>query len=1174
MSRRNPFVSITLLGLKILAWILMAAVLLVGGSLIMVVKTLQPDRLTPIVAKVASSAIERGSMTLGRAELTLRPGFPFLNISLDDITVISDVRATLHDSLRNVIPAEADTLLRLERLSGAINLTALASGKIDLRNVELLRPRARIARYTTEVMNYDIFPLSDDSDTAAVVIPEIKFDHFSLIEPLPVEYHDYTDGTEATLDIATVNIPGTTAPTYRLTLYSNLHTPLLDDLRLNPLTLGLDGTLVWSPDRPYVAAVNDFRLDVAFLSLILDTEIDFTEQPVLKSLSVKIDNLPVDSLIERIPPAKLREYGISGLRTGAYLNVAGQLLDPYDMLSGMVPPMNINISVPDCAPSLGRLKLSKFNAAVEVNIPDYNLNNATVTVDRLYAMGNRGAVDISLAGQISQLMMNPTFDGEMRGKVRLGLLPQKLRDRLRAVIDGDLKLDTRMRISPSHFDRNNFHRLYVEGTMDFDKVYYASYDTTKMVYLNHGTINFGTAKTVVRDTIHTPRLLSAKIAVDSADILVDNISMSLKDFKAGVASVNEKGSADSTKVNPVGADISMGSFNLVVLTDSASVRLRDISCFATMKRFERRDKVPEFVFRLHAGRASAGGRTTRFTLVGMDTDIRAHLDSVRASTYDEMGRTVDSVAAMHPHLPMDSIYILAMERYRAHHPHHGPRRVVRRDSLDEEILDIELSKGFARFLRRWDFKGTLTATRARLFTPVFPLRNVVRNLNLAISPDSINIMNVSYKVGESDFLINGIVDNVRRGLLSKGRSALKIRFDMESDTVNVNQIASAIFAGAAYSARHDSVKVSLSHVDSEIELERSIDSINAHIDSVHPVLIPANIDAELILGARNVIYSDLKLKNLTGSILLYKGALNLHQLEASSDVGSIDLSALYSAPKPNDISFGFGMQTRNFNIERFLKLVPAVDSVLPLMRGLGGIIDAEIAATTRIRPDMDIDMPSLKAAIKIQGDSLTLIDPETFKKVSKWLLFKNKNRNIIDSMSVEMLVENSELKVFPFTFRFDRYLLGVSGYNDFAMNFDYHISVLKSPLPFRFGVNLKGNPDKMKVRFGGSKFKKGQEFARVNLVDTTRVNLLKQIQNVFRRGVENGRLQELHLTPPSVPDLPPDTLSAIDSLQMIEAGLLDSISDTTDIPIKSSDDDTESEKKDTRISEQAVRKED
>ena len=50
-------------------------------------------------------------------------------------------------------------------------------------------------------------------------------------------------------------------------------------------------------------------------------------------------------------------------------------------------------------------------------------------------------------------------------------------------------------------------------------------------------------------------------------------------------------------------------------------------------------------------------------------------------------------------------------------------------------------------------------------------------------------------------------------------------------------------------------------------------------------------------------------------------------------------------------------------------------------------------------------------------------------------------------MSVELVVKDSELEIFPFEFNIDRYKLGIFGYHDLAMNFNYHVSVLKSIIP-------------------------------------------------------------------------------------------------------------------------------
>ncbi len=366
---------------------------------------------------------------------------------------------------------------------------------------------------------------------------------------------------------------------------------------------------------------------------------------------------------------------------------------------------------------------------------------------------------------------------------------------------------------------------------------------------------------------------------------------------------------------------------------------------------------------------------------------------------------------------------------------------------------------------------------------------------------------------------------------------------MKSDTVDVNELTVAAFAGAAYAEklRQGTVgKINLASLDGD--LDNQVDALVSQTpDSAGPLLVPTNIDANINVAAENILYSDLHLHDLRGDILMFDGGLNLNNLRAESDAGSLSLSALYSAPAPRDMKLGFGLMLNDFKIDKFLNLVPAIDSIMPLMRDISGIIDADLAATVDVDSNMNMVLPTLDAAVKLQGDSLAFINAETYRTLGKWLRFRDRADNKIKHMSVELLVRDNRMDIFPFTFDIDRYKLGVMGYNDLALNFDYHIAVLKSPLPFKFGINIKGNPDKYKVRFGGAKFREGMVSQSVAVVDTARVNLVRQIQNVFRRGVRNSRFARL------APGRRPayvsaadgsDTLSRADSLALIGEGIL------------------------------------
>ena len=114
---------------------------------------------------------------------------------------------------------------------------------------------------------------------------------------------------------------------------------------------------------------------------------------------------------------------------------------------------------------------------------------------------------------------------------------------------------------------------------------------------------------------------------------------------------------------------------------------------------------------------------------------------------------------------------------------------------------------------------------------------------------------------------------------------------------------------------------------------------------------------------------------------------------------------------------------------------------------------------------------------------------------------------MIDKLSVEVLVKDSQLELFPFVFTMDRYKLGVLGYNDLALNINYHVSVLESPIPFKFGINVKGNPDKLKVRLGRAKFKENMALISLqNMFYTYFESKTKKVRGCLMTQTQNNRL--------------------------------------------------------------------
>lgn len=1136
--------------LKILGLALLALVLAALAALIIALRMLTSAQLTPLVEEAANRALN-ADVSVGRVEIKLRGSLPFIRLEIDSLSIISRDIASLPADERAKLPAWGDTLATVGSIRAGINLASLARGQVRLSNVEIGSPQANILLVNDSLNNFSIVPSSEPDTSSAVAVPEISIKSFRLVDPKPVRYFDAATLTALTARIRTVSLTSADSamavPTdYLLDIETNISSPLFSAIGLQDVPIALDGNVRWRHERPFTLVLADFRYAVSMISGTVETELDFSDFLGVNSLDLKVNPVPLSDMLAMIPDSTARAMRLpQDIRTNAAAAIAIRLTKPYIMASDTLPYAIVDVEIPECYFHWQKLRLEKFALDAHATIEGNDLDLATVDIRRLMAAGPATTIDIS--GMLSSLIADPCFDGSIAGCVNIDRLPPQITQWLNgATASGRIDLNAYARARLSDFERNNFHRLKVAGTVDATNLYYLSADTLTMFTAHALHSRFGTNESITRvlrsrrDStmrhVTVDSLLSASVTMDSASAMVSGLVISVSDFGIGVGAQNTP-LADTTAIIPMGGGLRVGAFSLFTLADTAGLKVRDMKGSVSMRRFKGDTRLPVFTLNADINRISAGDNYTRFMVNG--SKLYARMAKLPDSQLPEARREVkllaDSIHAAHPVIPPDSVYAMALEIRRRRHRH--PRvQLHARAGTDQEIIDWGTTTAAKRLLLDWDMRGTFKAGRARLFTSAFPVRNRLEHLNVRFTNDSVSLDQLAYKAGHSDFVMSGRISNMKRAFTSRRPSPIKADFEIVSDTIDVNELAQAVFTGAAH--RH--AKVGSLNLDDEAMLEQALGK--EMLDSAAaPLLIPVNVDARIDLRAANVKYDDFLLQNLEGTILAYDGAINLHNLSAASDVGSVDLSALYAAPSAADMKFGIGINLSQFNIAHFLRLMPTLDSTLPIMRDLGGIISANIAATADVDSQMNVVLPSLDAAISLKGDSLTVLNPKTFKSISKWLMFKDKNRNMINHMSVDIVVKDNMMHLYPFVFDFDRYRIGIQGSNSLNMDYNFHVSVLKSPIPFRFGVNISGQGDHFKIRLGKARFNEKTAVEDVALADTTRINLVKQLEGVFKRGVRNSHFARINMgQPPAAAkfDLSSDTISRADSLYLKEQGLL------------------------------------
>ena len=1078
--------------------VIIALLLIVAGAITAVVQVLKPEHLTALVEEYTPRFIN-GNLEASRIELTFWSTFPRLTLEADSLTLTSKAFDSLSPRMRSEMPQWADTLLTMTHFTGSVNLAKLAVGEIELYDVEMDQPAVNIAIAPDSTANFDIaLPTAEEEPADTTMwLKSLTLEHFSITRSGPLRYLSMPDSVDATVKLNSIEIDGHQNPAYELTTQGNLQSPLLDRFNLHRLLFDFKGGATFDFNHGLThARVDNLWLQADSIEATLSADATLGDTITLNALSLRMPRVELNHLLPLLGPDAHTDF--KGLNTDLHAAIDLKLTTPYDVNLDQpaIPSVVADIDIPTCHVRWPRknLNIDRFTLQLSADIDGRNLNASTLNLKHLLIDGY--AIDLEANAAVSSPLANPRVTGEVKGRLITDRLPAILMNQLPAKIKGTIGLDTKFRLRQNQLNEQNFHKIFMRGVVslrEFDLfIAHTHENETEPDTLRLNTpltiIRFDSAKAVETNGMKVDSLLSVTLNSDSLYYYGEGMDLQIKDLQAGLGTRNVAHSTDSTVINPFGGSVSIAKLKLRSDIDSIRLNLSKLQANALLTRFMGLERVPKLHLDAQAQRISGGTPTARITVRSPKFDFTANMNP-RRHTARSRRHSADSTAVA---LGADT----TQTRHRRHTAgsHHA---TTPQDSA---------TAGLRNLLRRWDARGNLTAQRARLFTSAFPLRNTLRKIDLWFNTDTVQLRSLSMQAGASDFAINGTISGIKNSIgRRRNRQPLKVEFNVLSDTIDIDQLSRAVFAGAA--AQPDTTLWTQSiNEDSDVD-----DILNVDTTQTAAFIVPPGIDATLTLKAKNVIYTGMLLHNFSGELGMWDQAVHLHNLMASSAMGNIGVSALYNAPNDNDIEFGMGMQLVDFHIEKFLQVTPAIADLLPTIRDFSGVINADIAMTTDLTPQMDFVIPSMQADVKIDGDSLVLLDADTFKSLSKWLMFKNKKHNMIDHMSVELQVDSSQIILYPFIFNIDRYKLGVMGSNDLNLNMNYHVSVLKSPIPFKFGINITGNFDNMKIRLGGAKIKENTVVERMAISTDARINLINQIEGVFRRGANSSRDNSLHL---------------------------------------------------------------
>ena len=1008
-----------------------------------------PARLTPIVRQVADKYITC-EHELGEVDLTFFSTFPEFGLRVDGLCLINPKAG-----------AQSDTLLAAPKVVATVNIREFLRHKnLVVRELSLDNAVANIYMAANGTTNFDVFALSSDTtatDTTSSGLPfdEIKVDA-ARIEGRYISLVDEQDSISAALANTALTARIGSWDDVLLTLQSEAVSATLGDTQYaDSLQVAVSLPASVDLDKMHFA-LRKATLQVNEFALQLDGTADIADSITL-DMHACAREWQIEPLLALLP-ASLTDNMLRDIDVDGRVSLDADVQGVYSQTQ--MPLVDAHLVLEDGRGKYAALPYTLRDVALDADA-HINLNDdkaSRVVIHSLTAKTLDSRIDA--AGEVTELLADMLFDLELNADLHLPDIAYFLPDNMLTTGKGQGKVRAKIHLSDltaMRLERGRFSGdIRLQG-VDFQM-------DSMLAKLPDTRLQF---------TLPTP-----KPSRKSVDWLAAQVSLQSVDFEMIDALTAQLGQTD----------LQIEASN--ILSDNpalcATLGLQSAAPLkAAMDSIEATVAAPKMqVYAEYNTKDTTAVPTLQANLSfddlrGYYTDMQAHLakSSVEASL--RPGKRNKSVPRLEASVRTNALDASMGEDMRVKTAALSLKASARYNQQGENLLlqwnpklDVDLQAGEAHL--------------AAVGKPVY-----IPQITFTYSNKDFHIAQSQVRVGNSDFALSGEVRNIGAWLRKQGTLEGELNFVSEHTDVNELMALCSADSGSEEQPTEDNKDKEQGTKD------KGQDSTST--EEASPFLVPLGVDVALNTHIKEAVVFNEVAHDLKGKLYIKDGILVLDEMGFVCNAAKLQLTAMYRTPRRNHIYVGFDYHMIDIDIAELIRMIPQLDSIVPMLRAFKGAAEFHLAAETYTNAKYELKPSTLRGACSIFGKDLVVMDNATFSKISKLLLFNKKTENKVDSISAELTVYKKEIDVYPFCVSLDNYMVALGGRHNLDMTFDYDINVLS---PIYLGVNVSGNIDDLKIKLAKCKFAKDFRPVFHGKTDSQSAELRQIIRDSMRKNVK------------------------------------------------------------------------
>jgi AsmA protein len=347
-------------------------------------------------------------------------------------------------------------------------------------------------------------------------------------------------------------------------------------------------------------------------------------------------------------------------------------------------------------------------------------------------------------------------------------------------------------------------------------------------------------------------------------------------------------------------------------------------------------------------------------------------------------------------------------------------------------------------------KGTLELRNIGITSEYLPKKFIIKEGIFKINQDKMSFNNFLAAYGQSDFKMNGYLQNVFN-YITTNTGVLRGSFKVTSRYINVDEFMSSVDPNT-------SVKESSGAKTETKPSENTQTGV---------IIIPSNLNLQLLASAQKVNFDKLNLQNATGNLSMKNGKLTMQNTGFNLIGCNVSMNANYQALTPQKANFDYTIKATDFDIKRAYNEVEVFRKMASAAEKAQGIVSLDYQLKGRLNANMEPVYPSLVGGGTLSVKDVKVRGLKMFNAVSKQTNSESMKNPDLSKVDIKTTVKNNIITVERFKFKFAGFRPRIEGTTSLDGKLNLKMRLGLPPLGI-FGIPLTvtGTQDTPKVKVG------------------------------------------------------------------------------------------------------------